>query len=226
VIQGLLDLYEASFDLRWLRWAERLQNQMDALFWDSEAGGYFNSAAGAADIVIRLKEDYDGAEPAPSSVAAMNLLRLSAVFPPSVMTSSLANGKNAHAGQDYRRRALEALSGFQKRWSESPHALPRMLCALELALATPRQVVIAGDPASADFQALAAVLCERLGPRRSVLAADGGPGQKWLASRAPWIAEMAPLGGRPTAYVCEDYACQLPATSPEELRERLAFPAR
>jgi uncharacterized protein YyaL (SSP411 family) len=75
-IQALIDLYEASFEIRWLRWADELQAKMDELFWDAERGGYYNSAAGDASIVLRLREDYDGAEPAPSSVAAMNLMRL------------------------------------------------------------------------------------------------------------------------------------------------------
>ena len=70
LIQGLLDLYEAGFDLRRLKWAERLQHTMDVRFWDAERGGYFTSQAGDPHIVLRLKESYDGAEPAASSVAA------------------------------------------------------------------------------------------------------------------------------------------------------------
>ena len=208
LIHGLIDLYEATFDARWLQWAEQLQAKMDELFWDSEGGGYFNSAAGASDIVIRIKDDYDGAEPAPSSVAAMNLLRLAAAF--------------ESEGTAYRERALRTLAAFQPRWSEYPNAMPRMLCALELALGPPRQVVLVGDPDSGDFQAMAAVLAERLGPRRSILGADGGPGQAWLATRAPWIAEMRPLNGRATAYVCENFTCHSPASTPDELRQRLS----
>ena len=210
LIQGLIDLYEAGFDVRWLQWAEQLQAKMDELFWDSDGGGYFNSAAGASDIVLRMKEDYDGAEPAPSSVAAMNLLRLA--------------GALESKGTAYRERALQTLAAFKPRWSEFPHAMPRMLCALELALGPPRQVVLAGDPESADFQAMAAVLAESLGPRRSILCADGGSAQAWLAARAPWIAEMRPLNGPATAYVCENYACQSPASTPGELRQRLSPP--
>ncbi|MGD1031942.1 MAG: thioredoxin domain-containing protein [Opitutaceae bacterium] len=208
LIQGLLDLCEASFDVHWLQWAEQLQHKMDELFWDSEGGGYFNSAAGVPDILIRLKDDYDGAEPAPSSVAAANLLRLAAAL--------------ESKGTAYRDRGLRTLAAFEPRWSEIPQAMPRMLCALALALEPPRQVVLAGDPASPGFQAMAAVLAERLGPHRSILAADGGSAQAWLAARAPWIGEMRPLNGRVTAYVCENFACQSPASTPEELRQRLA----
>jgi uncharacterized protein YyaL (SSP411 family) len=96
-----------------------------------------------------------------------------------------------------------------------------MLCALKLALEPPRHVVIAGDPQAADFKALAAVVHENLGPRRALLAADGGAGQAWLAARAPWLAAMKPLGGRATAYVCEEFACQAPVDEAGALRALL-----
>ncbi len=205
-IQALLDLYEASFALRWLRWADQLQTKMDELFWDAERGGYFNSAAGDASIVLRLKEDYDGAEPAPSSVAAMNLLRLGALL----------------HDEARRTRGLRTIAAFRPQWSRAAHAMPQMLCAVELALEPPRHVVLAGDPQAKDFRALVAVLHEKIGPRRTLLAVDGGEDQAWLALRAPWLAALRPLGGRATAYVCEEFACQAPVTTPDELRHTLA----
>jgi uncharacterized protein YyaL (SSP411 family) len=204
-IQGLLDLYEASFELRWLQWAERLQTTMDARFWDAERGGYFNSQEGDASIVLRLKEDYDGAEPAPSSVAAVNLLRLAA------MLNDEAPG----------RRAVQAIEAFRAQWSGMPQGLPGMLCAVALALEPSRQVVLVGAPGAPDFQALAAVLAERLAPRRAVLAITGAADRTWLAARAPWLAEMTAVGGRATAYVCEHFTCQAPVTEPRELRRVL-----
>lgn len=205
LIAGLLDLYEATFEIRWLQWADRLQETMDRLFLDEKVGGYFNSAAGDESIILRLKEDYDGAEPTPGSVAASNLLRLGAI------------------SHDEARRVLGrcVITAAQPVWSQTPHALPEMLTALERVLETPRQVVIAGDPASADFQALARVCHERLGPRRSVLAADGAEGQAWLSQRAPTIAEMKPLDGKATAYVCENFSCQSPLTEVSALRDLL-----
>ena len=221
-IQGLLDLYEASFEIRWLQWAERLQATLDARFWDAEHGGYFNSAADDAAIVLRLKENYDGAEPAPSSVAAMNLLRLGAVLDFPRVESDRGGGTPATGGESYRERGGKAVEAFRTRWSALPHAMPQLLCAVELAVAPPRHVVIAGDPASADFRALAAVVQEKLGPSRVLLAADGGAGQAWLGRRARWVAEMKPVNGRAAAYVCEEFACQAPVTSVEELRRALA----
>ncbi len=206
LIQGLLDLYEASFELRWLQWAAQLQAAMDARFWDGERGGYFNSQAGDASIVLRLKEDYDGAEPAPSSVAAMNLLRLETML----------------HDDGLRQRALDTIGAFRAQWGGTPHAMPEMLCVLGGALEPPRQVVLAGDPAHEDFRVLAAVLHERLGPRRAVLAVTDEVDRAWLAARAPGLADMRALGGRATAYVCEDFTCQAPVTDPAELRRLLA----
>jgi hypothetical protein len=178
---------------------------MDELFWDASRGGYFNSAAGDASIVLRLKEDYDGAEPAPSSVAAMNLLRLGGLWHDAAR----------------RERGRKTIDAFRGQWSSAPHAMPQMLCALELALEPPRHVVIAGDPQSTDFSALVAVFHESLGYRRNILAAEGGEAQAWLAQRAPWLADMKPLNGRATAYVCEEFACQAPVSDADALRALL-----
>jgi uncharacterized protein YyaL (SSP411 family) len=162
LVQGLLDLYEASFDARWLQWAEQLQEKMDELFFDQERGGFFNSRADDANLVLRLREDYDGAEPAPSSIAALNLLRLAAML----------------QREDFRERGLRTVEAFRAQWLGAPYALPQMLCALELALQPPPQVVLAGEPGADDFRVLAAVLHERLGPRRVLLCADSsGTGQ-------------------------------------------------
>ncbi|MEO6874736.1 MAG: thioredoxin domain-containing protein [Opitutaceae bacterium] len=205
LIQGLLDLYEASFELRWLRWAAELQTAMDARYWDEAKGGYFNSRAEDATIVLRLKEDYDGAEPAPSSVAAMNLLRLATML----------------HNETLKERAHRTIEAFRSQWSGTPQAMPEMLCALAGALEPPRQVVLVGDPAREDFRALAAVLHESLSPRRVVLALTTEADRGWLASRAPWLAEMFPVGGKATAYVCENFACQAPVMDATALRKLL-----
>ena len=178
---------------------------MDAQFWDPAKGGYFNSAAGAADVVVRLKEDYDGAEPAATSTAASNLFRLSS------LTSS-------DALRDQGRRAIAA---FRSRWEEAPHAMPQLLCAFESALEPPRHVIITGDPAKPAFAALAAAVHERLGPRRTLIALDAPGARAWFSSRSPWLAEMGARDAAPTAYVCEEFVCRAPARTPDELRKVL-----
>jgi uncharacterized protein YyaL (SSP411 family) len=205
-IQGLIDLYEASFELRWLQWALQLQATMDTLFWDNEGGGYFNSSGDDQHIILRLKEDYDGAEPAPGSIAASNLLRL-APF--------------SGAEADFRRKAERTIEAAKAQWERAPQALPQMLCALELVLAPASQVVLVGQRDAADFKALAAVLHEKMGARRVVLALDGGDDQRWLGQRAPWLEAMTSIDGKATAYVCEHYQCQSPVTDPSALRSLL-----
>jgi hypothetical protein len=205
LIQALLDLYEATFSVRWLEWAERLQRELDGRFWDGERGGYFNSAANAADVVLRLKEAYDGAEPAPTSVATLNLLRLSGLT----------------GDERLRTRARQSLAAFRHQWESSPQAMPQLLCALEPALGPPRHVVLTGRPSSEDFSALAAVLSERAGPMRTVIALDADGARAWFSARHPWLEAMGPDGGQAVAYVCEEFVCRAPARSPEALRSAL-----
>jgi uncharacterized protein len=210
LVQAWLDLYEATFDTAWIERAERLQRVMDEQFWDSEGGGYFNSAAGAADVVVRLKEDYDGAEPAATSTAAMNLFRLSSL-----------TGDEAHM-----QRGRRAIAAFRNRWESAPHAMPQLLCAFESALEAPRHVVITGRPGSPEFAALAAVVHERLGPRRTLVALDGIAGARaWFAARSPWLANMGAQDHAPAAYVCEEFVCRAPARTPDELRKAIGRPA-
>jgi len=209
LVQAWLDLYEATFDVGWLDRALALQRAMDERFWDAAGGGYFNSAAGAADVVLRLKEDYDGAEPAATSVAAMNLLRL----------SSLAGDEGL------RERGRRAIAAFRGRWEEAPHAMPQLLCALEPALEAPRHVVITGSPGSPGFAALASVVHERLGPIRALIAPDASPAARaWFSARLPWLAGIGAKGDGPAAYVCEEFTCRAPARTAGELRKALGRP--
>jgi uncharacterized protein YyaL (SSP411 family) len=224
LIQGLLDLYEAGGEIRWLQWAEQLQAKMDELFWDAEHRGYFNSRADDPTVIVRLKEDYDGAEPAPGSIAAMNLVRLDWMIGSGTPPTPAAKDRGEVAAApvlSYRDRALHTIEALRAQWSRVPQALPQMLCAVELALAEPRTVVLAGDPRSPAVRAMAAELHRKLGPRRALLYADGAAGQAWLAARRPYLAEMKSPPGGAIAYVCENFTCRAPAHAPAELARLL-----
>jgi uncharacterized protein YyaL (SSP411 family) len=208
LVQAWLDLYEATFDTAWLDRAAALQEVLDAKFWDAAKGGYFNSAAGADDVVVRLKEDYDGAEPAATSTAAMNLFRL----------SSLASS------DALRERGRRAIAAFRGRWEGAPHAMPQLLCAFESALEPPRHVVLTGDPGSEGLKSLAAAVHATLGPRRTLIALDAPGARAWFSARAPWLARMGEHDTVPTAYVCEEFVCRAPARSADELRKALGQP--
>ncbi|HKR53459.1 MAG TPA: thioredoxin domain-containing protein, partial [Chthoniobacterales bacterium] len=128
-IQGLIDLYQASFEIRWIEFALELQRQMDALFWDDKAGGYFAVTGHDSSILLRMKEENDSAEPAASSVAALNLARLAAI----------RNDRELLA------RARKTVNAFARQLIHFPSALPQMLVALDFIKTAPRQIVIAGD---------------------------------------------------------------------------------
>jgi hypothetical protein len=225
LIQGLLDLYETTFEVRWLQWAAQLQTKMDELFRDESAGGYFNTGVADTSILLRLKGDYDGAEPATNSVAALNLLRLDRMLGnvgrvPSPAISS-ERGGGTPPTPTFQSRAEGAIEALRAQWEGTAQALPQMLVAIEFALHAPRQIVLAGTQGTADFTALARVAQAHFGPRRVLLAADGSGGQAWLSQRLPALAGMKPVAGRAAAYVCENFTCRLPVTEPEELRRLL-----
>ncbi len=204
LIQGLLDLYEADFDVRWLQSAEELQLEMNTLFEDSN-GGYFSTEANATDILFRMKEDHDGAEPSANSVAAMNLARLSRILD----------------RPDFQELASRVIGVFHEQLERMPVGLPQMLCALDASFTEPIQIVVAGGIHEPETVALLRVIRGHYLPNKVVLLADGGLNQSWLADRVAGIRAMAPLQGRPAAYVCRNFACELPVTEPEQLMELL-----
>lgn len=201
-IQGLLDLYEANGEIAWLQWAAELQKTQDALFFDQTGGGYFSTSGDDSTILFRTKEDYDGAEPSPNSVAALNALRLGQMLDDASL----------------RARGEATIRAFSESLRRMPTAMPQMLVALDFALTGRRQVVLAGslkapteDPLS--VRPLLRELYARFAPGSVILFADGGPGQEWLGQRLEFIKTVAPLGGKAAAYVCENFVCKAPATA-------------
>src|SRR5437899_2401911 len=157
VVQGLLDLYEASFDVEWLKFATQLQETQDRLFFDEKNGGYFSTSGKDESVFLRMKDDNDSAEPAASSVAALNLLRL----------AQFRNDKQLEE------RARKTIDAFTPTLSHFASAMPQMLVALDYSSGKPRQIVIAGkldDPAA---KALLAEVHRHFLPNTILLLADG-----------------------------------------------------
>ncbi|PNF43606.1 Spermatogenesis-associated protein 20 [Cryptotermes secundus] len=204
LVRGLLDLYESCFDPSWLEWAEVLQEQQDRLFWDEEGAGYFTSPGSDPRILIRLKEDQDGAEPSGNSVAASNLLRLYSFLD----------------RPELRDRAARLFTAFRTRLTGVPIALPEMTSALMCYYDSPIQVFVAGPPDSQDTKDLLEVVYGRLIPGRVLALADGRD-DSVLYRRCEVIRRMKPLGGRAAAYVCRHQACSVPVASPQELARLL-----
>ncbi|MBI4051575.1 MAG: thioredoxin domain-containing protein [Elusimicrobia bacterium] len=202
LVQGILDLYEASFDIRWLDWAMELTEEQNRLFYDVREGGFYMTAPGHdKNLIVRAKEDSDNVEPSASSVAALNLLRLA---------------QFADRG-DFREMAQKTLALFGTQMAEQPRSLPQMLVALNFFLSKPIQVVIAGKPDAPDTQAMLRQVSRKFMPNKILILADGGKNQKVLAGRLPFLKGVVPIQGKATAYVCVNYACELPTSDLKKL---------
>ncbi len=201
LVQGLLDLYETTLQDRWLLWAMDLSESADRLFLDRERGGWFTTAGTDPHLLLRLKDDYDGAEPAPSSVATLNLLRLSQLAPEG----------------PWKEEAGKSLQAFAARLEQVPTAMPQMLAALDFHLEKPLQILIAGDADSPDTKAIAREIHRRFIPAKAIFLADGGPAQKRLSPGLEILSSLKKIDGKATAYICRDYVCQLPSNDPAKV---------
>ena len=205
LVMGLIDLYQAGSDIRDLQYSMELMEAAVNLFYDPESGAFFDTSGRDASLILRTREDYDGAEPTGNSVAVWNLLRLAE------MTHQ----------PEWKKLAEAALKHFGSRLRDHPQSLPHMLAALDFHLGTPKQVVLAGDPSGGAMQALLDVVHSTYVPNKVLLFADGGTGQEYLGQNNPAIRAMVPAGGKATAYVCENYVCRLPTSEPEVLSRLL-----
>ncbi len=193
---GLLDLYEATFRVDYLKEADRLVRQAGELFWDNEGGGYFMTAGDDPSILVRSKGDHDGAEPSGNSVMALNLLRLGRLFYDS----------------DFLEKAERTISLFTSRIASYPIMMPLMVSAALAATLPPRQIVIAGPRDADDTRKLLRQAWGRYRPGTAILLAE--PDQ-WLFEKIPTLEGMGPVEGTSVAYVCENFACQMPVTDLE-----------
>ncbi|MBI3766609.1 MAG: thioredoxin domain-containing protein [Ignavibacteriales bacterium] len=196
LITGLHDLYEASFDIEWLEHSIDLTKKQIELFWDPIDGGFFDTHGKDSTILIRTKEDYDGAEPTGNSIAAFNLLRLS----------------QATDNKEWRKMAEKTIMSFGDRLQKMPDAAAQMLVAVDWRSSTPKEIIIAGNPSGEDTKLMVREVHSTFIPNKIILLADGGERQKKIASFLPFVESMTRLQGKATAYVCENYACQLPTS--------------
>ncbi|KAK7203614.1 hypothetical protein BZA70DRAFT_282912 [Myxozyma melibiosi] len=223
VISGLLDLYEATFDVSYLRWARELQETQNALFWDSEDNGFFSALAedeGARELILRMKSGADTVEPSSNAVSVANLMRLAAVF-----------------GEDeYEQMALRTLDAYAKEIVAQPQSYCGMLGSVVAGSEGLRTVVIVGQTREE--------MKETVEKMRSVLAANTivvglrkefGEGaeeeearraQEWLVAEGDEIYAglLSRSGSRngTTSYICQERRCSAPIEDSEELVRALS----
>jgi uncharacterized protein YyaL (SSP411 family) len=201
LIFGLLELFQADPDEAWLQWAVALQRRQDELFWDEADAGWFSTTGRDPNVLLRMKEDYDGAEPTASSVSVMNLLFLSHLI----------------GDPKWTERVEQTFRLFGGRLEQMGRAVPMMAAALSTYTAGIQQIIIVGEEgASALERAVAArylpfAITLTLSPDR----------QRALGTLMPFVAAMTPIDGAAAAYVCRDFACRQPVTTVEALEQEL-----
>ena len=203
LIEGLVALYEATSNGRWLTKAHSLADEMLELFRDSASGLLFDTSREHDTPLLRPRDIFDNPMPCGGSAASMALLKLSALT-------------GVH---EYREHAAQGLRSIQEWAVRAPGGFGHWLCALDLYLSTPKEVVIVGDRQDrATGQLLEAVHRSFL-PNKVVLVLEPGGDATALDPALVEAREM--LDDRPTAYVCEEYVCQMPVTTPQALAEQL-----
>ena len=198
--QGLIDLYEASFDEKYLKLAVELTEVMINDFYDDAEGGFFDTSGKDKSILVRTKEDYDSAEPTGNAVTINNLLRLSALT----------------GNTGWYDMAYKSVLAFSGKLEKMPYAMPQMLVALDSLLHKPKQIIIAGGDDETAYRMLREVQT-RFMPDKVVVKIDPND----LANSITFASKVVQSSAETTAYVCENFACRLPVKTLEEFIELL-----
>ncbi len=204
LIMGLIDLYEATFENRWLEEAAALAREMITRFWDEDGEGFFFTANDHEDLIVRKKTSQDGAIPSGNSVAAIALLRLGKLL--------------GHAS--FSEKGVGTIKAYGQLLEKVPAAFHMLLLALDFYLDRPLEIAVAGDPRSPDSQtALRAV--NRVFLPNKVLAFQSGTEGVNSNNLVPLLDGKVRLEGAATVYICENFVCREPLTDAEAVEERL-----
>jgi uncharacterized protein YyaL (SSP411 family) len=197
LLSGVIDLYEATLETKHLDFAIALAESMLEEFFDKENGGFWQSASGAKDLILRVKEDQDGAEPSGNSVALLALFKL---------------GKITER-REFTEAAEKTLRLYAQRLQQFPQAVPYMLSALDFSMDEPKRAVIAGEPGKVETHSLLRAVHSVYQPDKVVLGTSG---------QVEPFAKTLPARNGPVLYLCTGTACQPPTSQAEKIRAMLA----
>ncbi|MDN5697091.1 MAG: thioredoxin domain-containing protein [Rubrobacter sp.] len=203
VADGLIALYEATFEARWLAEARDLADAMLELFWDSGRGAFYDTAVDHEELVTRPRDIYDTAAPSGNSMATDVLLRLA------LLTDR----------EDYRRVAETVLEDLAGGMEKLPAGFGRLLAALDFSTARVYEIAFIGETGSEELRSLARPVDARYLP--NAVIAGGAPDDSEAASLVPLLQDREAREGRAKAYLCEGYVCQSPTTDPGDLARQL-----
>ncbi len=200
MIWGLLDLYENTFDIKYLKAALELQEQMTRLFWDDKYGGFYFTSNEGEELIIRQKEIYDGAIPSGNSVAMLNLLKLFRI-----------TGDPVYEGM-----ASKLGRAFSQTVEQAPMAYTQLLTALDFGFGPSYEVVIAGGPEGSDTEEMIDALRQQYIPNKVTLFREPGD-QPEITSISEFTKNQLPINGKATAYVCRNHVCNLPTNDIDKM---------
>ncbi|HXW68271.1 MAG TPA: thioredoxin domain-containing protein [Dissulfurispiraceae bacterium] len=210
LVWGLIEIYEASFEVKYLRKALDLNNDMFTYFWDDKNGGFFFTASDAESLLVRKKELYDGAAPSGNSIAMLNLLRLGRLT----------------ANPSLESRAGRIGKAFVNEIKESPSAYTQFMCAVDFALGHSLEIVIAGDSHADDTRAFVKSLSSKFLPNAVFVLKPAEQESPEIAVLAGFTQYQKAIEGKATAYVCHNYACAVPTTDMKEMFKLLEAPLK
>ncbi len=199
-VWGLIDLYEATFEVYWLEQAVCLNKDMINIFRDEKSGGLFFTGKGNETLITRSKDVYDGAIPSGNSAAALNLLRLGR------MTGNV----------DLEHKVEQLVKTFSNQVTAYPAGYTHFMSALDFMVGPGKEIVIASDGPHAT-EKIVKLIHRKFLPNKVVLLKHQGEEGKRLATVIPFVEYMTPMNNNPTVYVCEQYACKNPITSIDQL---------
>jgi uncharacterized protein len=203
VIEGLLAVYEATFELKFFTQARELADTMIAKFWDEQDGGFYFTSSDHEELITRTKDYFDNATPSGNSVAATALLKLG------LLTQE----------QEYSHHSATILRALRPAMSRYPSAFGYMLSALDFYLSEPKEIAIVGKLDSHEVRSFTEEVYSRYLPNKVVAACE--PADEQAASQIKLLVGRSAIEGKATAYVCRNYTCLEPATMVEELAARL-----
>jgi uncharacterized protein YyaL (SSP411 family) len=198
LIAGLLDLYEATGTIRWLKEAVASDKVLEDHYEDKQAGGFFMTSNDHETLLAREKPAYDGAEPSGNSIQTLNLLRL----------------YEFTTEDRYRVRAEKTLQAFGEILQRAPAAVSELLLAVDYHLDTPKEIMIVTPQSRADAAPFLARLGATFLPNRILTVVAEGEDLAAHAQLVPLVENKVAQGGKTTAYVCERKVCALPTTDP------------
>jgi len=195
-VWGLIELYEATFEVRYLEEALKINETMLAHFWDQQGDGFYFQPDDGEKQIVRTREVYDGALPSGNSVAALNLLRLARM-----------------TGQtELEQLASKLMQSFAGDVGRSPANFTMLLNALDFAFGPSFEVVIAGGAEKEDTKRMLAALRKTFLPNKVVLFRPEGNAEPPIVALADFTRQQVSLRGKATAYVCQNFVCSRPTT--------------